>query len=147
WDEEEDKRDKGDNCIALTHQGEHTVCLVLSGDNVDIPHIATIAPGEDVVRTYLHCTYHNQPGNLVEAAVMLGGPKVRAALSLGKKVVTDWVGRRTFIHHEGQDHVHPHVEELPWQAATIKTTPGRWGDEIEVIPATVHGDSVEVVGE
>jgi hypothetical protein len=87
------------------------------------------------------------PSNLVEAAVALGGPKVRAALAKGKKVVTDWSGRRTFIHHEGQDHVHPCVEEIPWLVATVEESPpNRWGYRSSVlVPAEAYGDHITPV--
>lgn len=139
WHEEENERDKGDRCIGLTHWNGYTVALVSFINEDNLPHIATRKVRGPVVRTYLR----DEPENLVEAAVSLGGPKVKAAMAVGKKVVTDWAGRRSFIHHEGQDHVRPHVEEVPWLAAVIEENKNRWGyTEYEGLPVIVHGETV-----
>ena len=117
WDQEERERDKGDQCIGLTHQDGHVVCLMSHEKGHSQYHIATRYKKGEIVRTYLRT---DDASNLAEAAISLGGPKVKAALSIGKKVVTDWIGRRTFIHHEGQDHQGHSVEQLPWRTVSFR---------------------------
>lgn len=137
WEQKERERDKGDKCLGLTHQGKHVVCLVISQNMSNYPHIATRHKKGGIVRTYLR----GRPDNLVEALVSLGGPKVRSALTQGKKVVPDWVGRRIFIHHEGQDHQNRHIEEIPWRAQMFEWGPiyGRMLRNFPY-PIIIHGD-------
>jgi len=147
WNEEEQKRDKGDDCIGLTHQGGHVVCLVQHENGITAWNIATRHKRGPIVRTYLRCNLGGrtgQPQNLVEAAISLGGPKVRSALAKGKKVVTDWAGRRTFIHHEGQDHEKVWVEELPWRAVVFIEEPTGYNGSMvrRAKAALIHGDAV-----
>jgi len=149
WSNAEHERDKGDECIGLTHQGSHVVCLMKSEDEHSKWHIATRLHKGPRVRTYLRCNHSrfsdSEPKNLVEAAMSLGGPKVRTAITRGKRVVTDWIGRRTFIHHDGSDYHHVHIEELPWRAVVYEMTltgniPGdRWS---KPCAAVIHGETV-----
>lgn len=115
FDEKERARDKGDECIGITHQGEHVVALVISENEDARPHIAVRRKRGGITRTYIRCVRYEQPRNLAEAALMLGGNKAKAALAKGKRVETDWVGRRTLIHHDGSDHEEPKIEEVPWE--------------------------------
>lgn len=145
FEEVEDKRDVGDQCIALIHLDDHVVALVSSENEGESWHIAVRTNGA-IIRTYLRCNLSGPrtwPKNFAEAAVSLGGPKVKAALALGKKVVTDWAGRRTFIHHEGQDHHHAHVEELPWRIVIYQDRPGYGGSTVSfAVAALIHGDEL-----
>jgi hypothetical protein len=152
WDAAERERDKGDKCVALTHQNGYVVCLMTNENESDAHHIAVRYKNGPITRTYLRTNYtrrRDTPENFVEAIVSLGGPKVKAALAQGKKVVTDWVGRRTFIHHEGQDHHHPHIEEIPWRVVTIANEPTGWQGSWQQIvkPAMVLGDKLWLVDE
>lgn len=116
WDKAERERDKGDNCIGIAHQGDYVVALLSSRDSKDGNYIATRRRGEDEI-TYTKIEGYDRwesPRNLAEAALMLGGPKVRHAIARGKRVKTDWVARRSFIHHDGSDHEEPKVEEVAW---------------------------------
>jgi hypothetical protein len=134
WDAKERARDKGEKCLDLLHYRGHVVCLAMRPGAR--PHIATIGKDKTIVLTYLPSGHYNTndswgrylerqtehaaryytipPSNLLAAAVLLGGPEVKTAMTLGKKVETDWVGRKTIIHHEGQDHRRHCVEEIPW---------------------------------
>lgn len=112
WQREENERDKGDVCLAITHQNDYTVALVQSENTNTSYHIATRLKRGPIVRTYLRESCDDLP----QAVVSLGGPKVRAAIAKGKRVKTDWVGRRSFIYHDGSDHEQPKVEEVPWLA-------------------------------
>jgi len=135
WNTVEAARDKGDTCVGLTHQDSHVVALVEQENGSTRWHIATRLHKGPIVRTYLRGSsnrYTNSKMNLAEAAVSLGGPKVKAALAKGKRVETDWIGRRTLIHHEGQDFVHAHVEELPWRTTTFVETANTYN------PATTY---------
>jgi hypothetical protein len=136
FDKVESDRDKGDECTSLTHFKGHVVCLVVTQDTGRFPHIATRMGSGPIVRTYLRNPYQ-PPADLVEAAVSLGGPKVRAAFSLGKKVITDWVDRLTLIHHEGQDHHERGVEIVPWRGVV-------YGDDDGYHPRTTN---VLILGE
>lgn len=127
WEDGERRRDKGEDCTALTHQDGFVVCLLVSEKETRRPHIASRLKRGEVVRTYLRS--RSEPWNLVEAAVSLGGPKVKAALARGKRVKTDWIGRCARIYHDGSDHVEPMVEEIPWRTAEAR----------EVTSATLHG--------
>lgn len=119
----EQARDVGDECIAITHQNGYVVALVESENGTTRFHIATRLKHGPIVRTYLRTgAYNNQAQNLVAAAVSLGGTKAKAAFAKGKQVDTDWVGRRTFIHHDGRDHVYAHVEEIPWRVVVYEVT-------------------------
>jgi hypothetical protein len=128
WEEAERARDKGDECTGMTHQDGYVVALVSSESGATKWHIATRLKSGPIVKTYLRANLTSGgPQNLAEAAVSLGGPKVKAALARGKKVVTDWIGRKTYIHHEGQDH-HAHgVETLNWRIVTYVERPGYAG--------------------
>lgn len=147
WDASESARDKGDQCVGLTHQGSYVVALLEIENGAMRWHIATRLHKGPIVRTYLRCNVnrlHDGKMNLVEAAVSLGGPKVKAALSRGKRVETDWVGRRTLIHHEGQDYVHAHIEEIPWRTAIFVERQGPFSSisyPIAVASIT-HGETV-----
>lgn len=115
WSEKEEARDKGDNCIELTHFRGAVVALVHDDDSWRDPHIATRNKDGKIVRTHLRLPrYEDPPKTLVAAALLLGGPKVRSALALGKRVITDWEGRRTLIHHTDHAYQSDRVEELPW---------------------------------
>lgn len=140
FDQAERERDKGDECTALTHYYRAVVALVSSQNQQRGAHIAVRHLDGTVVRTYFRNSY-TCPSDFADAAGVLGGPKVRAAISKGKKVITDWVGRRSLIHHEGQDHHHPGIEIVPWQASI----PGdrRRNDQ----PVLVLGDSITEVTE
>jgi len=138
WEKEERERDKGDDCTALTHQDSFVVCLVISENGETRPHIATRYKRGDVVRTYLRMS--GSPMNLAEAAISLGGPKVKAALAKGKRVKTDWIGRRTYIYHDGSDHIDPRVEELPWRTSVDRERTINLGTRIELGPSTTMGD-------
>lgn len=137
WDEAERKRDKGDVCLGLTHQDGYVVCLVDSVNGVGCCHIAVRLKSGPIVRTHLR----EDCENLVEAAVSLGGPRVRAAIAKGKRVKTDWVGRRSFIHHDGSDHQEPKVEEVPWIALRRFERANRksWETLFETERVIVHG--------
>jgi len=139
WNARESARDKGDECVALTHQSEHVVCLVISENGDTRPHIATRPRSGPIVRTYLRCNYGNEVGNLVEAAVLLGGPKVRAALARGKRVKTDWIGRRSLIHHDGSDHQNVGIEEVPWKTRSYRERRSCVNGSREAIDTITHG--------
>jgi len=135
WNTAESLRDKGDTCVGLTHQDSHVVALVEGENGSTRWHIATRLHNGPIVRTYLRCNSNRfsvEKMNLVEAAISLGGPKTKAALAKGKRVETDWIGRRTLIHHEGQDFIHVHVEELPWRTAIFVERPNTYN------PATTY---------
>jgi hypothetical protein len=149
WNEAERERDKGDECVGLTHQEGHVVALVDIERGSTAVHIATRLKKGPITRTYLRCNLngrHSYPANLAEAAISLGGPKVRTALSKNKKVVTDWVGRRTFIHHEGQDHHPPGIEEVRWRCVVYEDRPGYAGiPRPTPVAAEVYADGPVVV--
>ena len=133
WHRKERARDKGDECRGLTHQGDHVVCLVTSVNVREVHCIKTRCGQGEIVTTYLR----DRAENLAEAAVSLGGPKVLAAIARGKRVKTDWVGRRSFIYHDGSDHENPKVEEIPWRALATASYPYHDADLV-----LVHGDTV-----
>jgi hypothetical protein len=135
FNKRETARDIGDNCIALTHWNDHAVALVTSTGDIERHHIAVRQWGM-ITRTYLR---HNRSKNLVEAAVSLGGPKVKTALSKGKRVVTDWVDRRSFIHHDGSDHIPVGIEEIPWLAVVNE---GGEGWHLKWDRVLIHGDTI-----
>lgn len=143
WNNREAERDKGDTCLAITHQDGYTVALVEKVNMTEQHHIAVRLRKGPIVRTSLREECHN----LVEAAVSLGGPRVRAALAKGKRVKTDWVGRRSFIYHDGSDHEEPKVEEVSWLAReyTFKVNKHPWGvtHDREHHKVIVHGEHVE----
>jgi hypothetical protein len=144
WEKEESARDTGDKCIGLTHFDGHVVALVESEQGHTHRHVATINKDGEVTRTYLHSEGYGYAPNLVAAAMSLGGPKVRSALSIGKKVITDWTNRRTFVHHEGQDHVHPHVEEIPWRAVVYREEDTAYGKSYEPHPVIIRGEEIHL---
>ena len=116
-------------------------------------HIATRPNGGPVTRTYLRCNVglarSATPQSLAEAAISLGGPKVKAAISRGKRVKTDWVERVSYIYHDGSDHHHAHVEILPWRISVTRERIGYAGrKEIGPVPAILRpsGEVVEVEG-
>jgi len=136
WDDAERARDHGDECVAITHQGSHVVALVSSESGNTKWHIATRLKSGPIVRTYLRCNLrHGNPRSLAVAAISLGGPKVKAALARNKKVVTDWIGRKTYIHHEGQDHHALGIEEIAWRIVVFETRPGYGGRPVKMAVA------------
>lgn len=151
WVQQEQDRDKGDDCIALTHQDGYVVALVLSQNSQDGPHIATRLKSGPIVRTYIRTKgwdWREAPEDLVEAAVLLGGPKVRCAIAKGKRVKTDWIERCSFIYHDGSDHHRPKVERVPWSISILKETETRWGTETRPHPAILdHGQIIMVEDE
>jgi|3_EtaG_2_1085321.scaffolds.fasta_scaffold00329_24 hypothetical protein len=143
FDEVEGARDFGDRCLALTHQGNHVVALLTSKNGQDGFHIATRLKRGTVTRTYLRGNDDQGPQNLIDALVSLGGPQVKAALAIGKQVETDWVGRRSFIHHDGRDHQAVGVEEISWRARMFEEVAGYHGrTNLSPYPVIVHGESV-----
>lgn len=114
WEDKERARDKGDDCIALTHQDGHVVALCVAENGSDDVFIATRYRTGPVTKTYITHDWGEQPKNLVEAAVLLGGPKVRAAIARGKRVKTDWINQRSFVYHDGSDHEAPKTELVEW---------------------------------
>lgn len=142
WNEKEDARDKGDDCIAITHYDDHVVALVVSENGSNQAHVATVSKDGEITRTYLKIEDYDDPDNLVEAALLLGGPKVQTALSLGKKVVTDWPRRRTLIHHEGQDYHRHYVEELPWRSFELVEKDTRYGPRLKEAGVLILGNQV-----
>lgn len=142
FDESERARDVGDNCVGITHQGNHVVALVRSENSTSQEHIATRLKRGVITRTYLRSVYRTKQ-NLVDALVSLGGPRVKAALAIGKQVETDWVGRRSFIHHDGRDHHAVGVEEIGWRAVMFEETTGYGGRiHLSPYPVIIHGESV-----
>lgn len=151
WEAEEALRDKGDDCAALTHQGEHVVALVKMENGHYTPHIATRLKSGPITRTYLRTSCDT----FINAIVELGGPKVTSALSKGKRVQTDWVGRRTLIHHDGSDHEAPKVEIVPWRTAQYELVQetdwqNRPSVKVKAVQTMTLGDRVtklDMVGE
>lgn len=146
WQKGENARDKGDKCLGITHQDGHVVALVSHENMTERCHIAVRLKKGEITRTYLR----DDCEDLVQAAVSLGGPKVRAAISKGKRVRTDWAGRRSFIYHDGSDHEEPKVEEVPWQAmryedTVIEHSYGGRSIDTEEQWLIVHGKSEKVV--
>ena len=139
-------RDVGDRCLALTHQGNHVVALLTSKNGQDGFHVATRLKRGNITRTYLRGVGGDcgqGPQNLIDALVSLGGPRVKAALAIGKQVETDWVGRRSFIHHDGRDHQAVGVEEISWRARMFEEVTGYHGrTNLSPYPVIVHGESV-----
>ncbi|MGE3483507.1 MAG: hypothetical protein AB7L09_02125 [Nitrospira sp.] len=140
WRETENQRDKGDICKGITHQDGHVIALVTTTDGTNIPHIVVRYRSGPITKTYLR----HHADNLVEAAVSLGGPRVLAAMTKGKRVRTDWVGRRSFIYHDGSDHISPSIEEVPWLASRWDTRVERVGgyvrNAVERIDIVIHGN-------
>jgi len=140
WDKQERARPRGDTCLALTHQDGYVVCLVRDAGRT---HVATRLKRGPVVRTFLRDL---EAENLTQAIVSLGGPRVRAALSKGKRVKTDWVGRRSYIHHDGSDHHSPKIEEIPWEAAIYAQRENQdfpdWGPRIVAVSVLIRGERV-----
>jgi len=139
WECEEGKRDKGDVCMGLTHQGGYVVCLAKSIAPCRYTFVATRLRKGPVVRTPLR----DCPVDLSEAAVSFGGPKVLSAIAKGKRVKTDWVGRRSFIHHDGSDYEEPKIEEVSWSAAELQI------DDLgacRLRHVVIHGDIVSPAG-
>jgi hypothetical protein len=132
WDEKEDARDKGDQCDALLHWGNAIVALVpyTNGDRHE--NIITRDQNGVIVRTYLR----SDPDDLVQAAILLGGPKVRAALTLGIRVTTHWVARKSTIHYTNKPEL-----VLPWRAARYEERENRngWNSTV-MIPTLIHSD-------
>ena len=139
WNKQERTRPRGDICFALTHQDGYVVCLVRD----DRIHVATRLKRGPIVRTFLRDT---NAEDLTQAIVSLGGPRVRAALSKGKRVKTDWVGRRSFIHHDGSDHHSPKIEEIPWEAVVYEQQENReqpaWGPRTVTVNVLIHGEQI-----
>jgi len=148
WEDAENTRDKGDECLGISHQGGHVVALVESENSATRWHIATRLKSGPIVRTYLRTNAVNtdQPKSIAEAAISLGGPKVKAAITKGKKVVTDWLGRKTYIHHEGQDYHEVMVETLNWRITSFVERPGYGGrtETRAVVAELVDGAEVTV---
>lgn len=117
WEDQERERDKGDDCIALTHQDGHVVALCVSENGKDHVFIATRLKSGPITKSYIKAKWGSAPRDLVEAAVNLGGPKVRSAIAKGKRVKTDWINRRSFIYHDGSDHEAPKIEMVEWTIA------------------------------
>ena len=135
WNIQERDRDKGDMCVALTHQGDHVVCLVSTVNMDSCPHVAVRGPGGTEVRTHLR----DEVSDWGDAVVSLGGPHILSALAKGKRIETDWVGRRFFIHHDGSDHMPRSVQELPWLTARFEANSRGWRSKVGTI---THGDTV-----
>lgn len=135
WNTEEEARDKGDECVALTHWQGHVVCLIngVNGDrNV---HIATRLHDGEIVRTYLR----TDADDLVQAAISLGGPKVKSAYALGIRVTTDWVGRTTTVHY-----THKREETLPWRAARYEVKVNDFGHERDEMVSVLINGTTEI---
>jgi len=152
WDTAEAERDKGDQCIALTHQDDYIICLVTKENENRTPHIAVRQRGGGkIVRTYFDKSHPDfrTPDDLVQAEVALGGPKVHTALAKGKRVFTDWVGRRSLIYHDGSDFEAPKVEEVCWHISALVKNPNRndWEPHYTPVPHTVLGDKLVRVGD
>jgi hypothetical protein len=134
WDEKERVRDKGDECLAITHWQEHVVCLVNGCNDDRRQHIATRLRHGKIVRTYLR----DESEDLVQAAISLGGPKVRSAYALGIRVTTDWVGRTTTVHYTDRKEV-----TLPWQAARYEERTNSHGYEhVYEVPVLINGQDM-----
>lgn len=112
YDETETGRDKGDECIAITHWQEHVVALVETINGDTKWHIATRLHTGDIVRTYLRSC----PTDLAQVAISLGGPKVKAAYARGIRVTTDWVARKTTVHYTDRREI-----VLPWRSVRWET--------------------------
>lgn len=124
----EEKRDKGDSCVAfLIYQEVYAVALLRSANNLHGNNFIAVRSrlGGEPVYTELRETC----SHFVEAVVSLGGPKVRSALAQGLQVCTDWVGRRsTITHRDGK------TETLPWLSMRhIKTSQYGWDKEYTVV--------------
>jgi len=134
WDEKEQARDKGDECVALTHWQGHVVCLVNGVNEKHQVHIATRRHDGEIVRTY----FRDEPEDFAQAAISLGGPKVRAAFALGIRVTTDWVGRTTTVHYTKQREL-----TLPWQARRYEERPNAHGYvNLSAVPVLISGTSM-----
>jgi hypothetical protein len=132
WDEEERDRDKGEECHAITHWQRHVVCLTTDVNGRHI--ISTRLNKGEIVQTFLR----DDSEDLVQAAISLGGPKVRAAYPQGIRVTTDWVGRTSTVHYIDRAEV-----MLPWQAATYEVRQNKHGyDSIFQQPVLISGKSV-----
>jgi hypothetical protein len=127
----EERRDKGDECIALKFQGNYTIALLRSSNHNYNLHIAVRSKQGIITRTYLRANKY-EIKNFVEVITSLGGSKVKAALARGNKVITDWSGRRSFIHHDNINNRGPRIEELPWRSIDHKTQE----------PIIIHGEIV-----
>jgi|3_EtaG_2_1085321.scaffolds.fasta_scaffold00329_4 hypothetical protein len=112
WELQNELRDRGDECCELSYQKDFVVALVygiVSGSHRQ-PHIAIRARrGGPVTRVPIPRSENYWPRSLYDALGALGGQPVKSALVSGKRVITDWGGRRSFIHHECD------VEEVRWQ--------------------------------
>jgi len=109
WDDKESERDKGDKCLAITHWQEHVVALVRCQNGETNYHIATRMHKGEIVRTRLR----RHDDDLVQAAISLGGPRVRAALAVGVRITTDWIGRCTTVHYTS---AHKPEMVIPWRS-------------------------------
>jgi hypothetical protein len=119
WDKKEADRDKGDTCIGLLiYEDVHTVALLTSADR--LPGNNYIAVRSRLGGEPVYTPLREQCGHFVDAAISLGGPQVRSALSQGYPVLTDWTGRRSIITYPDGKKV-----ELPWR--TVKFSPGNNG--------------------
>ena len=134
YDLEQENRDKGDDCNAITHWGGYVVALLDTLNDEHHEHIATRRKKGEIVRTYLR----DNSENLVEAAISLGGPKVRAAFAQGIRVTTDWIERKTTIHYAYSDLV------LPWRALRYEEQQTQWGYQTRPVKIII-GDGGVIV--
>lgn len=136
WEKEEADRDKGDNCShILIYQETYTVALLQSASKRPGYHYIAVRHRDG--REPQYTSLREKCENFVEAVVSLGGPRVRAAISQGCKVVTDWVGRSSTIHyHDGKSVV------LPWLATEFRVDKTHNGYHGHSRPVKVLGDQV-----
>lgn len=134
WDKREEEEDRGERCQAITHWKEHVVALSTDARNHRRSITTRLRKGE-IVKTFLR----SDCKDLVQAAISLGGPKVRAAFGRGIRVTTDWVGRKTTIHYIDKREV-----ELPWRSCKFVETVGDYGPVEQLVPTLIQG-SVEVI--
>lgn len=132
YDEAAENRDRGDDCVAITHWGGHVVALLDTLNDDHHQHIATRRKNSVPVRTYLR----DGTEDLVQAAISLGGPKVRAAFSRGIRVTTDWIGRKTTVHYAIGD------VELPWRAVRYEEQQTQWGVQMRPVAILINGDTI-----
>lgn len=132
YDAAEEHRDMGDDCIAITHWDGHVVALLDTLNDDHHQHIATRRKSGQAVRTHLRSSVED----LVQAAISLGGPKVRAAYSQGIRVTTDWIGRKTTVHYAIGD------VELPWRAVRYEEQQTQWGVQLRPVKILINGDVI-----
>jgi hypothetical protein len=121
WENDENKRDKGDECHSIIIHQSCIVSLMASNNESNKPHLKVRYIGSGRTLTTFLRDRVSDFGNLWTT---LGGRPVLGALAHGKRVEIDYPGRRFIIHHDdGETHT------APWLAVRYEKTDGGWRED------------------